>query len=125
MPNADSLSAAWPRLLGLGAEAAFGRHGTREQHLLPEDAINDAYHALERVERDAASKNAFSDQERDLLRGLFHVLETEVDQVPLDGSIGEEELIERDPAWSRIREAARGALETLGFDLAAWERRQV
>lgn len=111
-------------LASVEIQRRFVVHGTAERYLLLEDVINDAYHVLERIQRDPVCRDAFSAEEQQMLRALFETLDREAENVPLDGSASNEEIVERNGAWRRIRDEATKTLEALGFDLAAWKARQ-
>jgi hypothetical protein len=111
------------KLLGpLASQAVQRRHivrGTRDSYLLPTEALNDGDYFLRHPQLGTA-KSLSSVQE------FARVLEESAPKLPLeDATVSNEALVEQDPYWARIRNAAKAVLQEIGADLEEWEREQL
>jgi hypothetical protein len=60
------------------------------------------------------------------VQAFARVLDECVRKLPLDDTtVSNEALVEQDPHWVRIRNAAKAVLEELGADLDQWEREEL
>ncbi|MCZ6856453.1 MAG: hypothetical protein O7F70_00495 [Gemmatimonadetes bacterium] len=107
-------------LLGpLASQAVQRRYlvgGTQDSYLLAEEVLNDGDYFLRHPQL-GATKSLPSVQE------FARALQECARKVPLDDvTVSNETLVERDPYWARIRNAAQAVLQEMGADLGAWER---
>ncbi len=107
-------------LLGpLASQAVQRRYivgGTKDSHLLAKEVLNDGDYFLRHPEL-GATQSLPSVQE------FARALRECALEVPLDDvTVSNKTLIERNPYWARIRNAAKAVLQEMGADLGAWER---
>ncbi|MCH7717500.1 MAG: hypothetical protein IH876_15315 [Gemmatimonadetes bacterium] len=107
-------------LLGpLASQAVQRRYivgGTKDSYLLAKEVLNDGDYFLRHPEL-GANQSLHSIQE------FARALRECAREVPLDDvTVSNETLVERDPYWARIRNAAKVVLQEMGADLEAWER---
>jgi hypothetical protein len=111
--------------LALLASARHQRHyllgATSEDWPLPEEMLENALAGLERVLDDQAAAAALTAAERTAFAAAREALLGLLESFPLDASVSTADLIERDPTWAAMRDAARSCLVELGFSLEAWE----
>ena len=110
------------RLLGpLASQAVQRRYivgPTTDEYILPTEILNDGYYFLRHPLGTAESLGSVEEFAR--------VLEECGPKVPIeDATVSNETLVERDPHWARIRDAAKAVLQELGADLEEWEREQL
>ncbi len=105
-------------LLGpLASQAVQRRYivgGTKDTYLAAEEVLNDGDYFLHHPELGAtqslSSVQAFDRALRECAR-----------KVPFDDvTVSNETLVERDPYWARIIDAAKALLKEMGSDLGAW-----
>jgi prophage DNA circulation protein len=111
------------RLLGQLASRAVQRRyivrATGDSYLLPTEILNDAYYFLRHPQLGTA-ESLSSVQE------FARVLDECAPNVPLeDATVSNETLVEQDPDWARIRDAAKAVLREVGANLEEWEREQL
>jgi hypothetical protein len=112
------------RLASLNLQRRYVVHATKDTYMLPEELLEDASDLAEALLADLERDSVVSGEQRTALEALARILRVEAPMVPLDGSISNEELIERHPSWSAIRDAAVRCLDVFRIDLPAWERQQ-
>ena len=103
----------------LAAQRRWMVQGTPGEYLLPSELLEDAAEAVRLV---CGTPGAANDLSLDAVRAILD-LRACIDAAghALEGGASEEELVERDGAWHLLREQAIRCLETLTFDLRAWE----
>jgi hypothetical protein len=111
------------RLLGRLASRPVQRRyivrGTGDSYLLPTEILNDGYYFL-RHRQLGTAESLSSVQE------FARVLAEWAPKGPLeDGTVSNETLVEQDPDWARIRDAAKAVLQVVGANLEEWEREQL
>ena len=96
-------------------------HATKDNYLLPEELLNDAFSAVERVK--IGAEYSLSKPELKAAVEFGKTLEREsnllADDVPWD------ELVKHNEQWASIRKAAQDCLSKLDFDLEAWEKEEL
>lgn len=108
-------------LASLRVQEQYIVHGTKDEYLLPEELLD---HALDITRLIEMFPHETSSAERAALAQFSNALEAELKAIALGPGITAETLVYRDPAWAKVREAARKCLEAVGFDLWRWEQKQ-
>ncbi len=107
-------------LLGpLASQAVQRRYivgGTKDSYLVAEEVLNDGDYFLHHPELGAT-------QSLPSVQRFARTLQECARKVPFDdATVSNETLVERDPYWARIRNAAKAVLQEMGADFEAWER---
>ncbi len=110
-------------LLGpLASQAVQRRYivgGTKDSYLVAGDVLNGGDYFLYHPELGLT-------QSRPSVQEFARAIEKCAGKLRLDDvSVSNETLVEQDPYWARIRNAAKAVLQEMGADLEAWERGQL
>jgi hypothetical protein len=106
------------RLASTRYQMRFVVNGTSTEYALPEELLEAAENRVVL----ALADDALPDARRRALQRLRTVMENDGRAVPFDDeSVSNQELVERNEPWRRIRTEAAHCLEVLGFDLGQWE----
>jgi len=108
-------------MASLKVQQRFIVSGTKDHYLLPEEILEDAQAAAARW----ALSPDLTARQRTVIQNAAIIFRREGSRVDLGTGTSHRQLIEDDPSWAAIREAAGTCLEALGFDLLAWERREL
>lgn len=116
-------STAALRLLGaLGSQEVQRRYivnASGDSYLLPSELIEDGHYFLAHPLLGETASLASVQQFSRILREVGPSL-------PLsDPTVSNRFLVEREPRWAKVREAARTVLQEMGADLGAWEHEQL
>jgi len=111
---ADNLS----DLASLDLQRRYIIHATRDEYLLPEDVLNDAYDAVRQIRTLPRVQASVPTAAADAILALEPLLDAVV--LPPDRN-GLQHLVEQDLAWRAAREQAARCLAILGFDLSQFE----
>lgn len=88
---------------------------TKDEYLVPDEMLNDAWHFCERAE----AATALTDTQREAVERLKSAVEKLGDCVQLYDYTNVVDLIERDQCWAVIRNRAGETLSTFGCSLPA------
>jgi hypothetical protein len=123
----NTVATVCDKLVRLASEAAQERwmvKATKDEYLLPDDLLNDAFHVVESIRGGVPWVTDLDERDRDAILRFGLVLESEAAE--MDEMHMEWVRLVRDCApWAAIRTAARQCLSDLGFDLSSWEQREV
>lgn len=107
-------------LASLAAQRRYLVHGTRDEYLVPEELLNDAYDVVRQVRTMPAVRDALPASAVQAILDLDSLLDA------VDGAEqrtqSNEQLVEHDAAWRAAREHVARCLDMVGFDLAGWEK---
>ncbi len=93
--------------------------GTKDSYLVAGDVLNGGDYFLHHPELGVT-------QSRPSVQEFARAIQKCARKLRLDDvSVSNETLVERDPYWARIRNAAKAVLQAMGADLEAWERGQL
>ena len=111
------------RLLGPLASLVVQRRyiveATGDSYLVPAELVNEGHYFL---------RHPLLGETGSLpsVQKFGRVLEQVGPRLPLDdSSVSNDALVEQDPDWIRVREAARAVLQEMGADIEEWEREQL
>jgi hypothetical protein len=113
------------RLASLKLQRRYYVHAVKDSYILPAEMLDDVVDLPEEILREMESSGSVSSEQRLALLGLAEAIREHASQVPLDDSISKDDLIERNPSWLAIREAAGRCVKALGVDLQQWERSEM
>ena len=102
-------------LASIRIQHRFIRDATDDFYLLPEDALNDAFNAIELAE----SSTTLSLDERAAVRNFAAIFNS------LEPDLSSNDFFDSDPNWVTLRSAAVKCLEKLGFDLSQYENEEI
>lgn len=117
VPTSEGRAMTEPPVHLLEALASFEEQrryivgASTSEYLLPEEIVNDAWHFCERVERQEIYFS-LTEEQREAVARLKEAIKA--DGECLERCWSSEHLIEIDPAWARLRQSARDALNAFG-----------
>ena len=112
--------------LGRLASVEFQRllcvKGTPAAYVLPNEVMDSAVNAVQRIVDSPSLMEKFTPSERDALREFLSVVQSEALRVPFESeSVSPEALVERDPAWTQMRASAQQCMKALGLEISLAE----
>jgi hypothetical protein len=97
---------------------------TKDEYLLPSELLEDAFSIVEAIEEKSGWAVMLSRSEREAVIEFGEVLKREYEFIDLN-KVTLEELVNDNEPWAKIRKAVQKCLEKLGFDLEAWEKKEL
>jgi len=108
------LQIALSRLASQELQEKFCIRGTADEYLLPEELLDSAFNWAQA----AIKQSEFTPTQLDAIAQFLAVVNESVDLIPINNAeITPADLILRDPAWMRVRDAAVNCLKRLGLEL--------
>ena len=114
--NTDTALGLLGPLASIAVQRRYIVGGTKDTYRTVGELLDDGEYFLRHPEL-GATQSLASVQE------YARVLQACAQEVPIeDVTVSDERLVERDPHWARIRNAAKAVLQEMGADLETWER---
>ena len=99
---------------------------TKDNYIIPSEVLESIYSVLNKFENRPEFTTDMSEAEKRSVNEFRRFFKNMAPRAPSDDvAVTNEELVEHNPTWVGLRDAAKKCLDEMGFDLAAWEKKEL